>query len=248
MLKGIDVSSWNGNPFNGTTESGYNRSDFVIAKATQGFTYVNPACDYAIQRCIADGKLWGFYHYAEGHEPEQEAQFFYDNCKGYIGEGIPALDWEQEQNNAFGDSTWCRRFVDKFHALSGVWPLIYTGRYVIPQVANCASDCGLWLAEWGVSSPGDCSPWETFTIWQWTSNNGSLDENYANLDAESWMKIARGDDAQPEPTPTPAPIEDDPITVIARDVIAGKYGNGKWRKENLYDTVQARVNELLENA
>lgn len=32
---------------------------------------------------------------------------------------------------------------------------------------------------------------------------------------------------------------------IARDVIAGKYGNGKTRKENIYHLVQNRVNERL---
>lgn len=39
--------------------------------------------------------------------------------------------------------------------------------------------------------------------------------------------------------------EDDYITKIALDVIRGKYGNGKERKENLYNTIQKRVNEIL---
>ena len=39
--------------------------------------------------------------------------------------------------------------------------------------------------------------------------------------------------------------EDDYITKIALDVIRGKYGNGKERKENLYRTIQKRVNEIL---
>ena len=39
--------------------------------------------------------------------------------------------------------------------------------------------------------------------------------------------------------------EDDCITKIALDVIKGKYGNGEERKENLYKTIQQRVNEIL---
>ena len=39
--------------------------------------------------------------------------------------------------------------------------------------------------------------------------------------------------------------EDDCITKIALDVIKGKYGNGEERKENLYRTIQNRVNEIL---
>ena len=38
---------------------------------------------------------------------------------------------------------------------------------------------------------------------------------------------------------------DDYITKIALDVIKGKYGNGEERKENLYRTIQQRVNEIL---
>lgn len=245
MLKGIDVSSWNGQPFNQVTENGYQKSDFVIAKATQGNSYVNPYCDYAIQRCIADGKLWGFYHYAEGLNPASEAKFFYENCKGYIGNGIPALDWESEQNIAFGSVDWCRRFVDEFHTLSGVWPIIYVSQSTINQISNCVSDCGLWVAQWGVSSVGDCSPWNTFTVWQWTSNNGTLDENYANLDRDSWMRIAKGDSNSTLIDPAPPAQPDDCITAIARDVIAGKYGNGEDRKNRLYNAIQGRVNELL---
>ena len=40
------------------------------------------------------------------------------------------------------------------------------------------------------------------------------------------------------------------IDAIARDVIAGKYGNGNERKNklgNLYEEVQKRVNEILKN-
>ena len=40
------------------------------------------------------------------------------------------------------------------------------------------------------------------------------------------------------------------IDAIARDVIAGKYGNGEERKQklgNLYEEVQKRVNEMLKN-
>lgn len=35
------------------------------------------------------------------------------------------------------------------------------------------------------------------------------------------------------------------ITVIAQDVICGKWGNGNDRKENLYNAVQKRVNEIV---
>lgn len=53
------------------------------------------------------------------------------------------------------------------------------------------------------------------------------------------------------PTLTPA-ISDDEVTRLAREVVAGKWGNGEDRKSRLsvsgfdYDTIQARVNEILD--
>lgn len=53
----------------------------------------------------------------------------------------------------------------------------------------------------------------------------------------------------PVPEPTPAPVEPQTsgswIDAAAREVIAGKWGNGQDRKERLYSAIQARVNELL---
>lgn len=40
---------------------------------------------------------------------------------------------------------------------------------------------------------------------------------------------------------------DEVIDLLARDVIAGKYGNNPDRKNNIYKAVQNRVNEILKN-
>lgn len=55
----------------------------------------------------------------------------------------------------------------------------------------------------------------------------------------------------PTPAPTPAPAKKKSITTIAKEVIAGKWGNGTERKKKLtaagydYAAVQKKVNELL---
>lgn len=198
-LKGIDVSSWNGWPFNAVTESAYKDSDFVIAKATEGTGYVNPYCDPAIQRAKKDGKLWGFYHYANGGDAKIEAEYFYRNCRGYFGHGIPVLDWEAGGNRAWGSNSWCRRFVDRIHELTGVWPMIYVQASAIGQCASCAKDCALWIAgypdlrnSWSVPAfPYGTGAWKTYTIWQYTSGGG-IDRNVAQLTKDAWGKIASG--------------------------------------------------------
>ena len=112
-MRGIDISNW---------QVGLDISkldiDFCIAKATEGIGYVDPSCDNFIQQCIEKNILWGFYHFARENNPEDEAEFFYENCKGYINHGIPVLDYETEN---YSNVEWCERFINHFHELSGIW-------------------------------------------------------------------------------------------------------------------------------
>ena len=201
---GIDVSShdgFNGSVFTRTnTESCYRDSDFVIVKATQGTSYKYTGFESVLKRAINDGKLIGFYHYAGGNTPETEAERFFDVVKPYINKGIPCLDWESGQNKSWGSTSWCRKFVDRFHALSGVWCLIYIQASARKQAASCANDCGLWIAgypdyrnNWNIPSfRYRTDPWDTYTIWQYSSSNELTDRNTSPLAKEQWAAIAKG--------------------------------------------------------
>ena len=187
MLKMVDVYS--GSPRNFATQAG---TDITMVKATQGTYYVNPECDKDYQSAKKAGKLLGIYHYAGGEDPVTEANYFYNQTKNYVGEAVPALDWESYQNSKFGkDLNWCRKFVDRYHELTGVWCLIYVQQSAINQVANCAKDCGLWVAwyasmNWTSWTLPDInfsvSPWPTYTIWQFTG--GDMDRNVVNTTKE----------------------------------------------------------------
>lgn len=202
---GIDVSShdgYNGSVFSrSNTESCYHDSDFVIAKATQGTTYKYNGFKSVIERCKKDGKLFGFYHYAGGNTPENEAEFFFNSVKPYIKQGVPCLDWESGQNKSWGSTDWCKRFVQRFHELSGVWCLIYIQASALKQAANCASDCGLWVAgypdyrnNWNIPNfRYSISPWNAYSIWQYSSSNELTDRNTSPLTREQWLKIAAGE-------------------------------------------------------
>ena len=80
MMRGIDVSNWQAGLV--PSELGI---DFCIAKATEGTNFVDSYCDGFVQNCIEHDILWGFYHFARENEPEEEAEFFVENCTGYFG-------------------------------------------------------------------------------------------------------------------------------------------------------------------
>ena len=71
MLKGIDVSNWQ----DGLSLFDVN-VDFAIMKATEGVWFVDSCCDEWVQQAKQKGIKWGFYHYANDNDPEDEADFF----------------------------------------------------------------------------------------------------------------------------------------------------------------------------
>lgn len=190
-------------------------ADGVIVKATQGTGYVNPRCNHQWELAGQLGKLRGLYHYAGGGNPVSEAQFFINNIRNYVGQGILILDWESYQNASWGNTAWARQFVEETHRLTGIWPLIYVQESAIWQVANCADVCPLWVAKyasmnwnsWAVPNMNVSSgAFKFLTGWQFTG--GDMDRSIFYLDEAGWKKLANptGGEVKVENKPTPAPV------------------------------------------
>lgn len=243
MLKGIDISNW---------QSGLELSEimpgFVIVKASEGTTFADPCKDGWCYDASRLGIPFGFYHFARGNEPVEEARFFYSVVHGNVGNGIPILDFEVQNENS-----WIDDFVQEFYRLSNVWPWVYMNSDYVNNLGY-GSDfvkehCSLWLAGYPrnyIGFPDDTScPYEhdgwTLAAWQFTdslklSNGMSVDGDVFYGDADDWARYA-------DPNATAFDIEQ-----AAIDVIAGKYGNGQYREDALgkfYKPVQAKVNWLL---
>ncbi|TCD53781.1 LysM peptidoglycan-binding domain-containing protein [Alloscardovia theropitheci] len=254
-LNGIDISNWQANI--DLTKISF---DFVIAKATQGTHYVSPSCDKQIQQAKTLGKLYGVYHYAEGTDPTAEANYFLTNIQGYLHQALLVLDFEAGENNAWNNNpnTWIKTFCDHITNQTGIKPLIYIQASALAKVAN-VGDYGLWIAQYANNDPTgyQATPWNegayNCAMRQYSSNgrftgyNGPLDVNKFYGDATAWNKYANPTGAATtSPQATTAPTVD--IEQLARDVIAGKYGDGDARRNALganYDTVQARVNQIV---
>ena len=261
MMKGIDISNWQA----GIDPSKLN-IDFCICKATEGLNFVDRHCDGFIQACIKRKIPFGFYHFARNGNPEKEAKYFYDNCKGYIGKGIPVLDYEVDNAN---NRIWCEKFLKRFHELSGIWPMLYISASRCPQCAGSwiPGKCGLWCAgypdtrqSWRTDDiPYDVAPWKFCAIWQFTDNlrlkgyTGALDGDIAYMDEKAWSSYATSkkqngsssdEDAKKSTGKT--------CEELAKEVLQGKWGNGWNRKnaldktygEGTYEHVQAIVNRL----
>lgn len=209
-MQGLDLSHYDGWPYKQTTEEAYKDADFVIVKASQGTSYKKYA-DYfpkAINRALADGKLIGAYHYAAGNKPEDEADYFLSCVEPYLGQILLTLDWEAGQNKAWGDTNWCKRFVDRIREKTWLACVIYTGMDGVKQCANLGNVVPLWFAaypkndnSWKVPawpSRYKIAPWREWTIWQFTSGNDTVDRNTTWLTPDDWRQLAGGS-AEKEP-------------------------------------------------
>lgn len=256
-MNGIDISHWQS-----SLDASKVTAEFIIIKATQGTWYVNPSCSIHYSQAKHSGKKLGLYHYAEGGDPVKEADYFIAQISNYIGEAILCLDWEKEDNAAYGhnDTAWIKAFCDRVAQRIGVNPLVYLSAS-IRGYADGIGNYGKWIAQYANNSLTgyQAHPWNEgaydCAIRQYSScgripgYGGNLDLDLAYMDAIAWAKYAN-----PSTVITPAKTETKKSNEqVADEIIAGTYGwgNGDDRKAKLKtagydpDTVQEIVNHKL---
>ena len=247
-MKGIDVSNWQNGINIGAVDA-----DFVIVKATEGNYYVSPDFERQAQQTLDSGKLLGFYHYANGGDAIEEAKFFLNKVKNYIGKTILCLDWEAGNNPLFGvnDKEWTEEFCSYIKSQTGLTTFIYVQQSAMNKVAN---GYPLWVAQYAdMNRTGyQDNPWnegayacairQYSSCGQITGFDGNLDINKAYINRSKWLEYAGYND--PEELPQ-APTESTMGLVL--DVLMGRYGDGDIRRRLLgsrYDEVQSVINHI----
>ena len=119
-LQGIDVSSWQ--PSEVTERVA---GDFAIVKLTQGTSYTNPKAGEQISAALRSGKEIGLYHYASGTNCTSEADYFTRKAQPWLRRAVLALDWEAQQNQDWGSTSWATCFVKRVKADTGITPMVY---------------------------------------------------------------------------------------------------------------------------
>ena len=235
-LFAVDVSD--NNPVSAAVQG---PAKISIIKATQGKRYVSKTCNAQYALAKKAGKLLGLYHYADGTGAVAEADHFVQSIKNYIGEAVLFLDWETGKdaayNASFTSTTYARKFIDRVHALTGVYPILYTGNEGLKYCASCAPVSALWYANYPYSNWGWSEPFEfnykvgKFIVagWQYTFSGGTLDKSVFYLTEAQWKKYANPKSKPTKPTPAnkpakkpaPKPKPVTTYTVRAGDTLSG---------------------------
>lgn len=236
--------------------------DFVIIKATEGTTYVNPDYARAYQQAKSAGKCLGIYHYASGGNVQTEADHFLRQVGNRIGEAVLILDWESYTNPAFevNDHAWVKSWCDYVKGKTGVAPVVYVQQSAMSRLSGIGN-YGLWVAQYADMNPTgyQATPWNegaySCVMRQYSScgrlngYGGNLDLNKFYGDRVAWNKYAGKGNAA-KPTETSKPVANTPggstIDLVV-GVMQGKYGDGDNRKNALgtrYNEVQNFINHI----
>ena len=258
-LYGVDVFSGEGRSI--LTKIKY---DFAIVKVSgnpqnYAWNYTNPYASRQAKDCMNKTGLLGLYHFTWGKEnPNVEADFFINEVKklGYLGKAMLVIDYEAQAVNR--GRTWVKKFAERIYEKAGYKPVIYASGSVIAEQDLDSLGYPIWEASYPSSktihgyNPPSGKVWcKSRIMWQFTGTgrlngySGNLDLNVFFGDEDdfrSYMGKSK-DTSKKEKT----------ITDIAKEVIAGKWGNRETRRMRLikagydYKEVQSKVNSILYN-
>lgn len=168
----------------------------IIHKATQGSSYEDPTYKAHKAAAVAEGLLWGAYHFGTGADGVEQAQHFLDVIQPN-NQTLLALDFEANPNGPSMNLEEARSFVTHINEETGNWPVLYSGYYV-KQLLGSNQDpvlakCPFWLAQYGPTAVVPAN-WQTWTLWQYTdgaagpaphdaAGAGLCDRDYFNGDA-----------------------------------------------------------------
>lgn len=208
-MQGVDVSNWQC----GINTANLN-ADFVVVGVTwgSGGVYnnclnngVNTDATRMLDDALRSGKSVGTYHYARGTNAISEADYYVNHVSNYVGRAVLAVDWEAQDNRAFGNGAWLEQFVKRVYERTQVYPLVYVQASAINQLTSYVhQNCGLWVAQYAsMNATGyQSQPWLIGrygeAMRQYSSSgvvagySGRLDLNLFRGERWQWDKYAQG--------------------------------------------------------
>jgi lysozyme len=154
----------------------------IIAKATQGTSWVDPVY---IKFKLAAAKykfLWGSYHFGTGADVKAQVDHFLVSTRPKSTELI-CLDFEQNPAGSSMILEQARDFVSLVEQRTGRYPVLYAGAWLKHELGGRAdavlSKCPLWIAHYSttpVLPPG----WKNYALWQYTDGKSGPEPHYVN--------------------------------------------------------------------
>jgi lysozyme len=145
----------------------------VIHKATAGTNMKDKMYPVNRQKALAEGLLWGAYHWGTGDASAADQVSFFLDYVQPDDQTLVALDYEP---NVAGPhrlgpdmtSDQATGFANGINEIRGRFPLLYTGLAMAGKFPDLPQ-CPLWWARYANEPKGIPATWETWTLWQYTN-------------------------------------------------------------------------------
>ena len=189
MLKGIDISHHNKYqvfPSKGKPQIDFSKNDFIIMKATEGKSFVDPCMDDYL-KLLGNNQRYGFYHFArpERNRASDEAKHFIKTIGIYGENAMLVLDWEAQAVSQ--PIEWALDWLNIVEKAYGKKPLIYCSSWYTKKCRPILeNNNGLWVAHYTNKKAPTVYTYPTFTMWQYTSE--PYDKDVFNGTAKQWDK------------------------------------------------------------
>jgi lysozyme len=143
----------------------------IIHKATQGTSYVDPTYASRKQEALAEGLLWGAYHFGEGGNARTQAEHFLEVVQPEPTD-LLVLDWED-----YIDSTMTLQEAEWFALHVGIaikrTPGLYSGQAFLTDAlalsrSSILQHSWLMIARYSSEMPEVPPLWSTWSMWQYT--------------------------------------------------------------------------------
>ena len=186
IYQGIDISSWQKNiDFTSVKNSGI---DVVYIKSSEGRTYIDPYFETNYKNARANGLKIGFYHYMTARSVSQareQALFFENVINGKHVDCRLAMDFEDFGNLSIPQINEISKvFLETLENATNIKAVIYSNAYSARNIfSKDLNKYPLWVANYGVNTPGNNGKWHTWVGWQYTSTgnvngiSGYVDRN-----------------------------------------------------------------------
>lgn len=139
-----------------------NANGFVITKATEGKTFVDPMLKKFIVKCEAAKKPYWLYSFVRRGTELEGAKFLVKTCKDLVGPYFQgyALDIETGIDGKIPTVTGVKKAIEYLNSLGGKC-MLYTmyAQYTIYKdiIQNLPSNCAWWEARYGSNNGKDTS-------------------------------------------------------------------------------------------
>jgi lysozyme len=263
-VKGIDISHWQGNINWAKVKAAGIQFAIIKAGGSDDGFYTDSKWEANYNGAKKNGIAVGAYYFAgpkcvTAHAGKADAKRFIKLLKGKKLEYPVYFDCEAQPVSKRSGTTkaaiaFCKE-LEKAGYYAGIYASTYSGFESRLDDSKLKS-----IAHWVAQYAKTCSYKGSYGIWQYSSSrkipgiSGNVDMNLAYVDYPSIIK-KNGLNGYPKPAAeskkSPSTSKKKSVDELAKEVLAGKWGNGDARKIRLikagydYDAVQKKVNQLL---